>query len=109
MKTKYFEIDKFMFNKIKNSSYSEGIVDNYKYFENLDKNDKVIFSYNEEKIEAKLIEIIIYNSITKVIYDFNLPHFSLICEDPTKIFSLINSLELGNKKIRLFKIRYKHL
>lgn len=109
MKTKYFEIDEFLFNKIKNSSYSEGIIDNYKYFKNLEKNDIVIFSNHNNKIEAKLLDIKIYNSIGKVIYEYNLPKFSLICEDPTKIFSLINSLESGNKQIRIYDIRYKNL
>ena len=109
MKTKYYELDEFMFNKIKNSCYSEGIIDNNKYFKNLEKDDIVIFSHNNNKIEAKLLDVKIYNSIGRVIYEYNLPQFSLICEDPRKVFQLITSLESGNKKIRIFRISYKNL
>ena len=105
-KTIYIELDNYIFEKIKMDTETNGIIDEKKYFKNLEKGDSVIFSSYNDQIEAKLIDIIIYNSLDKLIKDINLPYFSLICNDPNKAISIIKSIESNKKKIRIFKVKY---
>ena len=105
----YIELDNYVFEKIKMDTETNGIIDEKKYFKNLKKGDSVIFSSYNDQIEAKLVDIIIYNSLDKLIKDINLPYFSLVCNDPNKAISIIKSIEYNNKKIRLYKVKYSKL
>lgn len=103
----YLEIDKGTFEKIvKNQQDKKGIYDNQRMFSGLNKGDSAILLYNNNKIEAYIEDIVIYDTIEEFMKGENMKMFSLDCNNPFDMMEIIEQIQENSKKLRIYRVKY---
>ena len=112
-RTKFAELDKITFNRIKKNKNPNGMIDENKFFGDLNIGDSVVFSCDGRKIEAYLKGIKIYNTLGQYIKDNKeMGVLEINSSNPISLLDMISHLKEGNsdiesrKKVRIFEVDY---
>ena len=100
----YEEVDEKTFDYIKRCKDENGFVDCNKLFRNINVGDTIIFSYKNNKIEAQLKKINIYNSLKDMLDKTHIKTIEYNGRNPFEFLEIINNK--SRKRFRVYDVDY---
>ena len=110
-RTKFAELDKITFNQIKRTKNVNGMLDEKKFFGDLQIGDSVVFSCDGKKIEAYLRDIKIYRSLGEYIKENGeMGMMEISSKNPLDFLNIMTNISEDNvkdsKRVRIFEVDY---
>jgi len=110
-RTKFVELDRRTFNRIRISKNANGMVDEKKFFGDMSIGDSVVFSCDGRKIEAYLKGIKIYNTLGEYIKENGeMGVLEINSKNPLDFLNMMTHLKerekSDGKRVRIFEVDY---